>query len=217
MGSSGFARWLRVACLILGPVGAVVVEVATPIGDGDTATSVAQAGAHPTAMRLVLVGDGLGLFLIPAVLIAASLTLRRAPRVGAWAGTVAFTGYVCLISVISEDILMDVAGRHADRSSAVALVDAYTSNGLFEVLLVGYLAGSVIGLVLLGAALWRSKVVPPLIAAFVIAEPAFEVLDHVVGLGSLAGAVGYALVTIAFAICATRILQNSSDTSPGRG
>jgi hypothetical protein len=207
MGASRLAQWLKVLCLILGPLGAVLVELVTPLGDGDSATSVAQAAAHPTAMRLVLVGDGLGLFLIPAVLIVASLTLERAPRVGAWAGTVAFAGYACLVSVISEDMLIDVAGSHADRASAVALVDAYTSNGLFEVLLGVYLVGSLVGLVLIGAALWRSRVVPPLIAAFVIAEPGFEVLDHVVGLGSLAGALGYALVTVAFAVCATRIVH----------
>jgi hypothetical protein len=215
MGDTMLARWLQALCLVLGPLGAVLVEVVTPTGDGNAATSVAQAAAHHGAMRLTLVGDGLGLLLAPAVLIVAGIARPAAPRIAEVAGTVAFVGYSCLLSVISVDALLDVAASQPNRAAAVSMVDEFTSNGLITATLAVYLIGSLLGLILLGIALWRSGVVPRWAALAVAVEPAFEIADHAVGIGSLAGAAGYLLVTGAFAVCALRVVSPTRRPAAG--
>jgi hypothetical protein len=193
---------LTTACLLVGPLAAVGYEFVTPVATGsDYARQVAQAAAHPGAMRASAVFDFLALALIPAVLIVAAHARSGAPRLAAAGGVVAAAGYVGLTIVTAGDALLKAAAGAPDRAAAASLVHAYWATGLASAMLALYLVGHIAGVLLLAAALWRSRAVPRWAAVALALLPAFEVVEQTGG-NHLAGALGYALVAAAFAACA---------------
>jgi hypothetical protein len=193
---------LASACLIVGPLAAVGYELVTPIDTGSNyAHQIAQAAAHPGAMNASAVFDFLGLALIPAVLLVAALARPGAPRLAAVGGAVAFAGYIGLTIVTAGDALLKAAAGVPDRTAAAALVHAYWATGLVGAMLAVYLVGHIAGVLLLAAALWRSRAVPRWAALALAVLPLFEVVEQA-GNIHLAGALGYALVAASFAACA---------------
>jgi hypothetical protein len=204
------------ACLVVGPLAAVAFELITPVGVGSTiAQQVAQVAAHPGAMTASLACDGVALLLIPAVVLVAAVARPGAPRLAIAGGALAFAGYVCLTVVTVGDALLKAAATVADRSAAVAVVHAFWDTGLVSAMFVIYLAGHVAGMVLLAAALWRSRAVPRWAAVALGALVPLEVVEQAAN-SHAPGAIGYALVAVAFACCA-RVLIASSDDLVVRG
>jgi hypothetical protein len=78
-------------------------------------------------------------------------------------------------------------------------------------MLVVYLAGHIAGMLLLAAALWRSRAVPRWAAGALAALVPLEVIEQAAS-SHVAGMLGYALVTVAFACCA-RVLLSGSEHS----
>jgi hypothetical protein len=175
-----------------------------------TIDKLGQVSAHESAMAWANVMDVLGLLLLPpAVVLVAWLAYRGAPRLALAGGVLAFLGYISLSAVTAGDALLTGAVDAPDRAAAVALVDAYWKTGPAVTLLTVYLLGHLLGLLLLGAALWRSRRVPTWVGAAVVALVPLEIAEQVLG-NHGPGVVGYLLVAAAFAVCWQRLFAETS-------
>ena len=110
--------------------------------------------------------------MLPAVLYLMRLAGPKAPRLTLAGGAVAFAAWLAgLVSLGASDLLYVHAAQLADRASAVTLVHAITTDAAFVVPEVLFIIGHVVGMLLLGIALWRSRAVPRWAAALVGLAP----------------------------------------------
>ena len=201
------SRRFGAAALVLGPLGLVLGSLFQVAGDDDSVSvSLAKIAAHPSGERGVIVCDLLAVFMLPAVLYLMRLAGPRAPRLTLAGGTVAFAAWLAgLISLGASDLLYDHAAQLPDRASAAALVHAVTSDAAFVIPEALFIVGHVLGLLLLGIALWRGRAVPRWAAALVGLAPLVQLLVH-----DQVGAVdacANGLFLIGMAACAVTLLR----------
>lgn len=201
-------RWSRrLAALVIpvGPAAVAVLRWQLPYTTLDGHREVVAAvTARPQAQSLVLwLGFTAILTLVPGVLWVGRLTRRHAPRLTAAALLLLVPGYLALSWMIAGDLLLWAGAHHAiDADTFTTLYSAThptsaIASGLF-------ILGHVIGTIILGVALWRSRRVPrwaalatilsqPLhvVAAVVLASPSLDLLAW--GLN----AVGFATAAVA--------------------
>src|SRR6202453_4261191 len=195
-----------VAALVIGPLGLVLSRV-LPGGrhPRSVSASLAKIAAHPSGEHAVIICDLLVAFMVPAVLYLMRLAGPRAPRLTLIGGTVAFAAWLAgLFSVGASDLLYDHAAQSPDRAGAVSLVHAVTGDAVFTIPAFGFIVGHMLGLLLLGIALWRSRAVPRWAAALVGLASLAQVPVHDSGAGS---AVAYGLLLIGMAGCAVALLR----------
>ena len=195
------------AALVLGPLGLVLGSLFQVAGDDDpVSVSLAKIAAHTSGERGVIVCDLLAVFMLPAVLYLMRLAGPRAPRLTLAGGTVAFAAWLAgLVSLGASDLLYDHAAQLSDRASAVALVHAVTSDAAFVIPEALFIVGHLLGMLLLGIALWRSRAVPRWAAALVGLAPLVQLLVH-----DQVGAVdacANGLFLIGMAACAVTLLR----------
>jgi hypothetical protein len=111
--------------------------------------------------------------------------------------------------------VVQVAAGQADRAGAVALVEGYESGGVVTGLVVLYLVGHVVGFILLGIALIRSRAVPVWAGVALCIWPLAEMGGEGSGVWIVA-AVGFALLLAGFAACAVRLARAGTRTGLGR-
>jgi len=205
------SRWTvtGVVCLVGASVGALVEYLVTPIGEGDSASAqVAAAAAHLTRMRWAVVLDLPILLTIPALLYVGWLGGARTSRL-ATIGT-GLTSAVALGAVgylLALDPLLYAAALQPDRAAATGVVSDYLGNGLVTAVVVAYLAGHVVGFVLLAVALRRARVVPVWAAVAMGLWPLAEMAGGAAGARWLAEA-GYGLLVVAFGACAAALVRS---------
>jgi hypothetical protein len=203
---------LAAACLIAGPVAALIVRLASPLATTteSVARQVADAAAHPDRTNVVLIANGFIWLMLPAALAALWLAWRRAPGLSLAAGVFSVAGWIGTVALAADDALIAQAGHAAyDRAQAVALTDGWSSGGVMNAYTTLFVVGHVVGTVLLGAALWRACVIPRWAAAFVgVSMP----LHLVAFLGSFEplDIAAYAMLLIGFGACAIGILRETS-------
>jgi hypothetical protein len=194
------------AALVIGPLGLVLSSLFQVASDDDSVSaSLAKIAAHPSGEHAVIICDLLVAFMVPAVLYLMRLAGPRAPRLTLIGGTVAFAAWLAgLFSVGASDLLYDHAAQSPDRAGAVSLVHAVTGDAAFTVPAFLFIVGHMLGLLLLGIALWRSRAVPRWAAALVGLASLAQVPVHDSGAGS---AVAYGLLLIGMAACAVTLLR----------
>jgi len=201
------SRRFGAAALVLGPLSLVLGSLFQVAGDDDSVpASLAKIAAHTSGERVVIVCDLLAVFMLPAVLYLMRLAGPRAPRLTLAGGTVAFAAWLAgLVSLGASDLLYDHAAQLPDRASAVTLVHAITSDAAFVVPETLFIIGHLLGMLLLGIALWRSRAVPRWAATLVGLAPLVQLLVH-----DQVGAVdacANGLFLIGMAACAVTLLR----------
>lgn len=196
----------------LGPALVAVLRYVLPYQTNDEASAAVRAvAADPDRQSLVVwLGFFAMLTLLPGVLFVARVARRNAPRLTAAALLLLVPGYTAFGLLVAGDAATWYGVTHDLPESAV--IDLY--NGSHPMILVStgvFVVGHVLGTVLLGIALLRSRVVPPAAAwLVVIAQPLHFVAAIIVGSHTLdlvawgANAVGFAAVSFA-------ILKMSND------
>jgi hypothetical protein len=199
------SRWQKagaVVCLIAGPAGQLAQYLVSPVKEGNSASSqVAAAAAHASAMRIGTVLDVLLLLLIPAVLYAGSVAGGARSRLALAGTAVSFVSVLGAGYLLAQDVVIQAAAGQPGRSAAAGLVSAFQHSGVITGITVVYLAGHVIGFILLGVALIRSRAVPAWAGIALCLSPVAELLGEAAGLTALAAA-GFALLVVAFGACA---------------
>lgn len=205
----GFDRWALAILLPIGPLAIGVLRAILPYDTTDSNVVVAiKVAAHPEAEMAALWLTFLAsLTLVPAV-IAVGMIARRGSR---WLGTIAL--------VVSTAGFMNMFGPDVTASDYVSLgatrvgMSPVTAGGLVDGIdalppvSVGgavFVLGHVAGILLLGIALWRGRVIPTwaalLLAFSQIAHLIFAVFVPVHLLDGLAWGVtafGFAMVGVA--------------------
>jgi hypothetical protein len=201
-------RVTGVVCLLGASVGSLVQYVVSPIGAGDSASvQVAAAAAHQTRMAWAAVLDLPILLLIPALVYVAWLAGARSSWLAAIGTGLTFVTALGGVGyLLALDPLLYAAARQPQRGPAADLVTGYLDTGLVTGVLIAYLAGHVIGFILLAVAVARARTVPVWAAVALGLWPVVEMAGAAGGVKWLAAA-GYGLLVVAFGACAAALAQ----------
>jgi hypothetical protein len=207
-----FSRWkvaAGIVCLLLAPVGQFVQFLVSPMRQADTpAAQVAAAAAHLRAMRLALILDLPILLILPAVLYVGFVAGAGRSRLAATGTAVTFTTALSAGYLLAQDVVVYEAALQPDRPGSVALVAAYEGNGVVSALVMAYLFGHLVGFVLLGVAVVRSRAVPVWAGIALCLWPVAEMAGEASG-SVVVAAGGFALLGIGFGACAGALLRAS--------
>lgn len=204
---------VAVTCLALGSAGQLAQYLVTPLGseEASAASNVAKAVAHPTAMQLAAWLDLTILFFLPALVVVASLAGARTTRLG-WVASVVAIGTTVpgVAYVLAPDVLY-LGAIHGDVTART--ITAYNNSGVVTAATIVFLIGHVLGMVLLGVALWRVGSVPRWAAVSLAVSPCLEIGSAAVNVRPL-GVVAYLLLMAAFGACAAAVARPRTATIP---
>jgi hypothetical protein len=202
------SRLLAALVLPIGPLAVAGLRYLLPYFTAstprETATDVLAAqGRQSSLLWLGLIAT---FTLLPGVLAVGRLTRRGAPRMTAAAMLLVVPGYLALTYMIGSDLVLWTGAQAGLDASALAdLADTVhpTSNVAAAVFVIGH----VIGTVLLGLALLRSRTVPAWAAIVtVVAQPLHFVAFLILGNPTL-DAAAWTANGIAFAVVGVAILR----------
>lgn len=210
--STGAARaaGLR-AAILLAPVGPLAVAVLRGILPystvDDPGTIATQVAAAPGSQSAVLWLTYLALLTLPlSVLIVSRLAVRIRPVLGSVAAVLAWLGFTSLFFTTTIDHLaLAAAETGVPPSTVAALSGAVDAHPAAVVAALVFVAGHILGTVLLGIALWRT--IPRWAAiALAVSQPLHLVFAVIVP-NPLLDALAWALTAVGFtyaAIAASR-------------
>jgi hypothetical protein len=201
-----------VALAVLAPVGAALVAVlryVLPYETTDsTADMVREGYADPGALSLVLwVGLGAALTIVPGSIAIGRLVGQRAPRLTAVALTLLVPAYLMLpVLLIVDHTIWAGAESGAAQASVVSLLEA--AHPIVGIATVIFVVGHVLGTVLLGVAMLRSRCVPAWAAVItIVSQPLHFVAAVIVPNHTLDGA-AWGLNAIGFAAAAVAVYRS---------
>jgi hypothetical protein len=208
----GFDRRALAVLMPVGPLAIAVVRAILPYNTTDSnATMAAKVAEHQGVEGVVIWLTFVALLtLIPGVIALGLLARRHAPRLGTTGLVLAFAGFTSLFwSTVAGSDTVALGAAHIGMRPALTgkLLDSIgaipaigLASTLFEV-------GHIVGLVLLGAALWRGRVLPAWAALMIaVSQPlhlVFAVITPVHALDGLA----WGLTAVGFAAAAVVLMR----------
>lgn len=205
-------RVLAAIILPIGPALVAVLRYVMPYSTTDNAKKIVRevAADQTTQSAIVWLGFLAVLVLVPTVMWVSRLTRRAAPRLTAAAMLLLIPGYTALAFLVSSDAAVLFAVRHHTDVNTAA--DAYTSLHP-SVVVAGavFVAGHVLGTILLGIAFWRTAVVPRWAAVATIAAQPLHFIAAVVVSNHTLDLVGWGLNAVGFATAAVAIMRLRDD------
>jgi hypothetical protein len=190
-----------------GPLAVAVLRGVLPYDtDDDALTAAAKVVADPGAQSAVLWCAYLALLTLPlGVLIVARVAVRARPVLGAVAGAVAWLGFASLpITAAVDQVPLAAPTAGLDPAGTAALVDAVAAHPTQSLALAVFVAGHIVGTVLLGVAIW--SVVPRWAAVALVVSQPLHLLFAVAVVNHPLDAVSWALTAVGFA-AAARVLR----------
>ncbi|TDD59584.1 hypothetical protein E1263_14645 [Kribbella antibiotica] len=206
------SRWFGALILPIGPAAVALLRYLLPYDTiDDHATMTSKILAHPERASAVLWLTFVAvLTLVPGAYFVGRLIRYRVPRLTALSLLLVVPGYLALPWMASGDVFTWSAGQ-AGLDAASITKAAEVSHGSVGVAGVVFVVGHVLGTILLGSALWRSRMVPRWAAvATAISQPihfvaAVIVVSHTLDL------VGWGMQAVGFAAVGWVILRLSDD------
>lgn len=206
------SRWFAAGLLPIGPAAVALLRYFLPYDTVDdpgaiVGTVMTEQGRMSFVLWMVFVSS---LTLVPAAYFVGRLTRRRAPRLTAVALVLLVPGYLALPSLAQTDYTV-WAGVKAgvDTGSITRLLDTVhpsmaVAGGIFVL-------GHVLGTVLLGVALWRTRVVARWAAVCTIVSQPIHFVAAVIVVSHSLDLVGWGLQVVGFAAAGWAILRMSDD------
>ncbi|MGW5156265.1 hypothetical protein ACWEPN_12375 [Nonomuraea wenchangensis] len=175
--------------------------------DGSGAEALALAAAHPGLYRLGTVAAMLAsMLMVPAVLGVKRLVADRSPKLGFVGAVLTAGGYICYFGIALSGITDVAMAEHGGpvQDYAIVIDNSQSDVSTLWVFLL-FVLGNLVGTLLLGLALLRSRRVPLWAAAALLAWPPLHVTGLVAGSEwfEVAGAV---LQGIGLAVTGSRLL-----------
>jgi hypothetical protein len=201
--------------LVLAPWGFVITNacygwmIRNGGSDETGAQALALAATGPDLLRLGIVAGMLGcLLIIPAVLTALRLVPRS--RLAFVGGSLMIAGYVCYFGVLLSNMIIiamvERGGPLADFAAVIEASQSELSTGwVFPIFIVGNLLGTL----LFGIGLLRSRTVPVWAAILIMLWPVLHISGLIIG-GEILEIIGAVLQAIGFAAVAAVVLRRSS-------
>ncbi len=197
------ARLIVAGCLVGGPLAGMVVRGSLPSpATASIARSVADYASNPGATRAVLIADAFLFLLVPAALGATVLAWRRAPVLALLAGVVSLIGWSAIVMLAAQDALFAVAGRQVYAAGqGAAIATTWSNEPLVAGTIGAFIAGHLLGTVLLGAALWRARAIPRWAALCIALSMPLHLAAFLADfkLGDMGA---WVLLLVGFAVCA---------------
>lgn len=208
-------RFWRVLMAVVAPLPTLALAaaaLATPYPfEADTATALAGASADQNAMRIVAwLGLAAAMTLVPATIALAWVCRRRAPRLTAVGAVLSLAAFSATAALPNGDLTALATVQHdLDRPVVVALDEALWGQPTVVTALLIFLPGMVIGGILLGVALWRSRVAPRWMAvALIVSAP----LHLAPGFGNNAlAALSWALTAVGYTGASLALFRMNDD------
>ncbi len=206
------SRILGAVLLPIGPLAVAILRFVLPYTTNQSpSAAVREVAAHQGVQNAVVwLGLLAGLTLVPGVIYAGRVVGRTSPRLAAVATVLLVLGYISLSWLTVGDAYLLFGVRH--HLPAATLVAMY--NGVHPAASVAaglFVAGHVLGTVLLGIAMLRGRVVPTWAAiATLVAQPIHFVAAVVVGSHAL-DLVGWGLNAVGFAALSLALLRLTDD------
>ena len=205
-------RRIVVAVLMpLGPLAVAALRGYLPYFHAtDSTETVTQAAAAPGRMSAVLwLGVVAMVALVPSVLGAARLAQRRAPVLSLLALGLLVPSFVMLFFGSGDLTLWAVTGL--DLETAVQVYDRAGSSGPAMLSMIVFVAGHVVGTILLGAALWRARVVPAWAAIAVIVSQPLHAIAFVAVSSQPLDVLAWGLTALGLGGAGLRVLRTPND------
>lgn len=203
-----WSSWGIALLLPVGPAAIAVLRYVLPYDTVDDSTTIVRkVFAEPGRASLVLwLGFVAVLTLVPAAYAVGRMTRERAPRLTAIALLLLVPGYLALGWLGGGDQVLWMgpeAGLNAEQ--VTRLYDAaHPTAGIAGVV---FVIGHVVGTILLGIALWRSRAVARWAAVVVIASQPIHFVAAVVVPNHTLDLIGWGLQAVGFAAVGWAILR----------
>ncbi|WP_375386926.1 hypothetical protein [uncultured Amnibacterium sp.] len=190
-------------CLIVGPLGDLLWGVVSPVGEAASAkASVAAILADPGADRAAVWLDLAILLLIPAALfVGRVLQASVRPLVGVGSGLL-FLGSLLFTYSLGNDVVL----LAASQTDGAATAQAFAESGVVSLTTILAIVLQFVGVVLLGIAALRSRLIPVWAGVFLIAWNPVQVIGTVIGVKPVES-LGDVLLLAAYAAVAVRLIR----------
>jgi hypothetical protein len=217
---AGLDRWALGILMPIGPLAIAVLRGILPYRTVDTpAVAAAKIAAHQGTESLVLWLIFVAMLtLIPSV-IAVGLTARRAaPRLGTAGLVLSFAAFMGLFWAISSDTVGLAAARAGMSPAATGRLVTILGNIHPVGLATGiFVFGHIIGIALLGIALWRGRVIPAWAGLMLAASQFLHLIFAVFIPNHALDGAAWGLTAIGFAATAVPLVREpgkSQTTAP---
>jgi hypothetical protein len=207
------SRWLAAILMPIGPLAVAVLRFILPYNTTDSAAvAVAKVASHPSQERAVLWLTVVAfLTLVPGAFAAIKLASRRAPVLAAVAACLLIPGYLSLVGVaLIDNVALAGVTHHVNQASVTTVADLVNKLPTTSLLSAIFVAGHLIGTVVLAFALRRARAVPT--AGWVIlglSQPVHFVAaisgNHVLDL------VGWTMTAIGMGFAAVAVTRTRDD------
>jgi hypothetical protein len=206
-------RYAGAACLAIPPLAIAAGTWTVPVYDSDapTAAQLADVAGQPLPAAALRVAVSLLVLLMPAaMLVAAWLARRGAPRLAAIGGGISFLAWMGgIASIGATEGLYWHGSRLADREAVAEVIGAVSGDATYNSLLAVFVLGHLVGMLVLGIALWRSRAVPAWVGILFAASPILHGVAR--NVGPTADAVAYGLLGVAMIGCAVSLVRLPDD------
>ncbi|HET6295849.1 MAG TPA: hypothetical protein VFG33_20865 [Kribbella sp.] len=202
------SRWLAAIVLPVGPAAIALLRYFLPYDTiDDSSTIVSKTMADQDRASLVLwLGFIAILTLVPAAFAVGRLTRRRAPWLTAVALFLLVPGYLSLGWLTGGDISLWAGPESGlDAGAVTRLYD--TMHPTTDLAGVFFVVGHVLGTILLGIAMWRSRVVAKWAALAVIVSQPIHFVAAVIVPNHTVDLIGWGLQAAGFAAVGWAILR----------
>jgi hypothetical protein len=209
-------RFRRLAAAVLLPVPAACIAATRPLLPqavfDDTSALLDDIAAHPGASRAAIwLGTLAMLTMVPALLAAVRLARRRRPVLATAAAAVNLAAYLGagLGFTAFDGMLLTAARSGADHAVLVPVLDAYTSGGVYSLSAGLFVLGHVVGMVLLGLALWGS--LPRWASIAITVSQPLHFVCFVILQNFWLDAAAWSLAAVGLAACAVVVVRTPDD------
>jgi hypothetical protein len=206
-------RIVAAVVLPLGPLTIAVIRGVLPYATADDFPAMlAEIAADPGAMRLVLWMTVLAMFtLVPSMLAAGRVALRGAPVLATIALGLLVPAFVGLLLGVNDDVMYVAATGGYDQPTMAGFLTDLEATATATIGLSVFVIGHIVGMVLLGIALWRSGAVPAWAGIAIAISQPLHLAAVITGAPSLLDAGFWALAVVGFATAALRVLRTPND------
>jgi hypothetical protein len=206
-------RIVAALLLPLGPLAIATIRGVLPYAGASDYTEMLEAiAADPAAMRLVLWMVVLAMLtLLPSMLVACRVAMRRAPVLSTISLGLLVPAFVGLLLASGDHVLYIAATGGYDQATMARFLADLETTVPVEFGIGVYVIGHIIGMVLLGIALWRSGAVPAWAGIAVAVSQPLHLAAVLTGAPSLVDGAFWGLAVVGFTIAAYRVWRTPND------
>lgn len=206
------SRWVAALVLPIGPLAIALLRYFLPyytVDDVPTIVTKTVGNLDRASLVAWLAYVGI-LTLVPGAYAVGRLTRRRAPWVTAIALFLVVPGYLSLPWTASSDLFTWSAGTAgldpADITKAVEV-----THGSMNLAGTVFVVGHVLGTILVGVAMWRSRIVARWAAVAVMVSQPIHFIAAIIIPSHTLDLIGWGLQAVGYAVVGWAILRMSND------